>query len=88
LDGLVIEGDLRWNLVISLAAAGRLTEADIATEAAADTTVDGASHAAEARASMPTPKRSRPRGASSPTTSRRPRFQLAAADGFRGVPDR
>ena len=53
-DGLAVEGDLRWHLVIALAAAGRRSAADIDAELANDDTVVGSTAAAEARAAIPT----------------------------------
>jgi aminopeptidase N len=54
-DGLRIEGDLRWRVVIGLAASGRLDEAAIDAELRNDQTVAGSQFAAAARAAIPTP---------------------------------
>jgi len=53
-DGLVIDSELRWNLVRHLARLGRLDDAAIAAEEARDKTVAGAEYAAGARAARPT----------------------------------
>ncbi len=52
--GLVVDTDLRWELLTALAAAGAATEADVAAELERDGTAAGQRHAATARASMPT----------------------------------
>jgi aminopeptidase N len=54
-EGMVVDQDLRWFLVRRLAAAGRLDEAAIAAESAADLTDVGLRKAAAARASRPDP---------------------------------
>ncbi|RRD44982.1 aminopeptidase N [Buchananella hordeovulneris] len=54
LMGLEIDVDLKWTLVIGLAAAGALGETEIAEFEAADNTVTGKQKAAQARASLPT----------------------------------
>ncbi|HEY8755168.1 MAG TPA: aminopeptidase N [Candidatus Dormibacteraeota bacterium] len=54
-QGIVVDQDLRWFLVRRLAAAGRLDDAAIATESAADLTDVGLRKAAAARASRPDP---------------------------------
>jgi len=54
-DGLVIDSELRWSLVIRLAALGELSEAEIDAELAADPSTAGVLHAARARASRPDP---------------------------------
>lgn len=53
LRGLTIDTDLRWELVIALAAAGRASDADIASALALDDTAKGAQQAATARAARP-----------------------------------
>ncbi len=53
IDGLVIDTELRWHLVRSLAAGGSATDELIAAEAERDPTDAGARHAAAARASIP-----------------------------------
>jgi aminopeptidase N len=53
LPGLVLDTELRWHLLIELAAHGRATEADIAAELAADPTAAGEKRAASARTAMP-----------------------------------
>jgi aminopeptidase N len=54
LEGLRIDTDLRWALVVALASVGRLDEAAIEAELARDTTISGQQHAAAARAAVPT----------------------------------
>ncbi|MEY4039704.1 MAG: hypothetical protein RLZZ52_572 [Actinomycetota bacterium] len=53
LGGLDIDTDLGWELLISLAAGGRVTEADIAAYLAEDNTATGAQSAAHAAAALP-----------------------------------
>jgi aminopeptidase N len=55
-DGLVVDADLRWHLVISLARVGAADAALIDEELARDDTDLGARHAATARAAMPAPE--------------------------------
>lgn len=55
LDGLDIDTDLGWELLIALAASGRADEARIADYLANDNTATGAQSAAHARAALPTP---------------------------------
>ncbi|MGV1035075.1 MAG: aminopeptidase N [Microbacteriaceae bacterium] len=55
LDGLDIDTDLGWELLIALAAGGRADEARIADYLASDNTATGAQSAAHARAALPTP---------------------------------
>ncbi|MEX3609791.1 aminopeptidase N [Rothia sp. LK2588] len=54
LDGLKIDTDLRWQLVASLAAGGRLSAEDIAAELKKDNTSNGQQAAALATAAIPT----------------------------------
>ena len=54
LEGLVVDQDLRWELLIGLVAAGRAGEAEIAAEEDRDLTTTGRERAAQARASVPT----------------------------------
>ncbi|RWZ61193.1 aminopeptidase N [Labedella populi] len=54
LDGLDIDTDLGWELLIALAAGGRADEAVIDAELAADNTATGQQSAAHARAAIPT----------------------------------
>ena len=54
LDGLVVDQDLRWELLIGLVAAGRAGEAEIAAEEGRDLTTTGRERAAQARACVPT----------------------------------
>jgi aminopeptidase N len=55
-DGLVVDTDLRWHLVRSLAAAGIVGEDAIAAENDRDPTDRGSRHAAAARAARPDPE--------------------------------
>ena len=54
LEGLVVDQDLRWELLIGLVAAGRAGEDEIAAEESRDLTTTGRERAAQARASVPT----------------------------------
>lgn len=54
LNGLVLDVDRKWGLLIGLAAAGAATEQEIAAFEAEDQTVTGRESAAEARAAFPT----------------------------------
>ena len=56
LPGLPLDTDLRWSLLIRLAARGRAGAADIDAELARDNTAAGRRHAATARAALPTPQ--------------------------------
>ncbi|WP_029149778.1 aminopeptidase N [Microbacterium indicum] len=53
LDGLAIDDDLSWQLLISLAAGGAVTGADIDAALASDNTAKGGEFAAQARAALP-----------------------------------
>lgn len=55
-QGLVVDTELRWHIVRSLAAAGAAGEDLIAAEGERDPTDRGARHAAAARAARPTPE--------------------------------
>ncbi|SDQ09885.1 aminopeptidase N [Microbacterium sp. cf332] len=54
LPGLEIDADLSWTLLVSLAAAGAVSAADIDAALAADNTAKGGEFAAQARAALPT----------------------------------
>ncbi len=54
LEGLTVDTDLRWDLLISLAAGGRAGDAEIDAELARDDTATGEHAAATARAARPT----------------------------------
>ncbi len=56
LDGLTIDTDLSWQLLVSLAAGGAITEGVIDEALAADNTAKGAEFAAQAKAALPTPE--------------------------------
>jgi aminopeptidase N len=55
IDGLRLEGDLRWSVVTGLAASGRIGLDRIDAELANDDTASGAQFAAAARAAVPDP---------------------------------
>lgn len=52
-DGLAIDTDLSWQLLVSLAAGGVVTAADIDEALAADNTAKGGEFAAQAKAALP-----------------------------------
>ena len=54
LDGLTVDTDLRWALLLRLVSRGRAGTAEIETELARDATDAGERHAASCRASIPT----------------------------------
>jgi len=54
LDGLEIDADLSWALLVSLAAGELVTRADIDAALAADNTAKGGEFAAQAKAALPT----------------------------------
>ncbi|MFT4135916.1 aminopeptidase N [Microbacterium sp.] len=54
LEGLEIDTDLSWSLLVSLAAGGLVTEADIDAAHEADNTAKGGEFAAQAKAALPT----------------------------------
>ncbi len=54
LDGLAIDTDMRWRLLISLAACGAATTDDIDAEQQRDNTATGRERAEQARAALPT----------------------------------
>ncbi|MDR5699875.1 aminopeptidase N [Agromyces aerolatus] len=54
LEGLAVDTDLGWELLIALAAAGRATDDDIDARLAEDNTATGQESAAHARAAIPT----------------------------------
>ncbi|MFE8885186.1 aminopeptidase N [Pseudarthrobacter enclensis] len=54
LDGLTVDQDLRWELVASLVAGGRLGQRDIDAELERDNTASGQNAAALAKAAIPT----------------------------------
>src|SRR3989442_14902037 len=55
-EGLVVDTELRWHIVKSLAAAGAADEDLITAELGRDATDRGSRHAAAARASRPVPE--------------------------------
>lgn len=56
LDGLAVDQDLRWELLASLVAGGRLGTEDINAELERDNTASGQNAAALAKAAIPTPE--------------------------------
>ncbi len=56
IEGLDVDTDLRWELLIGLCAAGRADEARIEAMLADDSTISGQENAAAARASLPSPE--------------------------------
>jgi aminopeptidase N len=54
LEGLTVDTDLRWELLLGLARRGRVDDDDIADELDRDPTISGQESAAAARAAMPT----------------------------------
>ena len=56
LDGLAVDQDLRWELVASLVAGGRLGQDGIDAELERDNTASGQNAAALAKAAIPTPE--------------------------------
>jgi aminopeptidase N len=54
LDGLTVDTDLAWELLIALVAGGRAGSAEIDAALASDNTATGAQSAAQARAAIPT----------------------------------
>ncbi|WP_345263920.1 aminopeptidase N [Nocardioides nanhaiensis] len=53
-EGLAVDDDLRWVLLVELARLGRVDDARIDAEVERDGTISGQQHGAAARASMPT----------------------------------
>ncbi|MPZ96449.1 MAG: aminopeptidase N [Propionibacteriales bacterium] len=53
LDGLAVDTDLRWSLVVGLARAGAFGDAEIDAELARDNTISGRQQAAAAKAARP-----------------------------------
>ncbi|MET1087777.1 MAG: aminopeptidase N [Arthrobacter sp.] len=56
LDGLTVDQDLRWELVISLVVGGRRGQEGIDAELERDNTASGQNAAAQAKAAIPTPE--------------------------------
>jgi aminopeptidase N len=55
-EGLLLDQDMRWDLINGLVMAGRIGAAEIEAELAKDNTANGAKQAMLARTSIPTPK--------------------------------
>ncbi|MGZ0147543.1 aminopeptidase N [Kribbella sp. WER1] len=53
-EGLAVDTDLRWTLIVALARLGRIDAAEIDDELTRDTTITGQERAAQARAARPT----------------------------------
>jgi aminopeptidase N len=53
-EGLAVDADLRWLVLLRLARLGAVTDADIDAELERDNTSEGIVHAAECRAALPT----------------------------------
>jgi aminopeptidase N len=88
LPGLTVDTDLRWRLLVALAAGGRAGEAEIGVALAADTTAKGRESAAEARAAQPTPEAKADAWASVVESDALPNSQVRAVTaGFRRVND-
>jgi aminopeptidase N len=56
LDGLAVDVDLRWTLLMALATEGRAGEQEVSDELDRDNTISGQENAAATRAAMPTPE--------------------------------
>ncbi|MBD7956558.1 aminopeptidase N [Microbacterium sp. Sa4CUA7] len=83
LDGLKIDTDLSWQLLIALAAAGAVDAAVIENALAADNTAKGGEFAAQARAALPTADAKRAAWSSLIDTADAPNTIVrAAAAGF------
>jgi len=83
LEGLEIDTDLSWQLLISLAAAGAVDAAAIDEALAADNTAKGGEFAAQARAALPTAEAKRDAWSSLIDTADAPNTIVrAAAAGF------
>ncbi|MGO1769913.1 MAG: aminopeptidase N, partial [Microbacterium sp.] len=59
IDGLVIDTDLSWQLLVALAAGGRVDSEQIDAALTEDNTASGAESAARARAALPSPEAKR-----------------------------
>lgn len=79
LDGLTIDTDLSWQLLVSLAAGGVITEGVIDEALAADNTAKGAEFAAQAKAALPTPEAKRAAWSSLVDSDRLPNTLVRAA---------
>jgi len=81
--GLVIDSELRWQLVTRLAALGALTATDIDAELAADASAAGVLHAARAQAIRPDPEAKRAAWRELTEPSTRSAYELyAIGEGF------
>jgi aminopeptidase N len=89
LTGLIVDTDLRWELLGSLVALGRAGETEIAAQLVADHTATGQRAAAAARASMPTAEAKTAAWSALLESDELPNaVQLATIGGFTRVVDR
>ncbi|HEY8319497.1 MAG TPA: aminopeptidase N [Amnibacterium sp.] len=88
LDGLSVDTDLRWELLIALVAGGKAGEAEITATLAADDTATGRESAAHARATIPTAEGKRAAWASVVDSAALPNATVRATClGFRRAAD-
>ena len=97
-EGLTIDDDLRWRLVINLARLGAIGEDEIAAAEARDKTSSGEEHAAAARAARPDPAAKEAawlRATADPSVPNETHYQICAnfwqvgqADDLRAYADR
>ncbi|MCU1472170.1 aminopeptidase N [Amnibacterium sp.] len=89
LEGLSVDTDLRWELLIALVAGGKAGEAEITATLAADDTATGRESAAHARATIPTAEGKRAAWASVVDSAALPNAMVRATClGFRRAADR
>jgi aminopeptidase N len=82
-DGLVVDTDLRWAVLVALASAGDLDADEIDAEAAADRSTAGAVRAAQCRAARPDAEAKAAAWQALTSDADRPNYELyAMADGF------
>ncbi|WP_432986243.1 aminopeptidase N [Dactylosporangium sp. CA-233914] len=80
-EGLAVDADLRWALLLRLCALGAATPDEIAAEQRRDPTAKGAERAAAARAALPTPQ-AKAAAWSAIVTDPNPRLAVANAGAF------
>jgi aminopeptidase N len=80
-EGLVVDAELRWALLVRLAALGAAGEDDIAAEELRDPGAKGAERAANCRAALPTAE-AKARAWDRIVSDERPRIAMANAAGF------
>jgi aminopeptidase N len=89
LEGLSVDTDLRWELLIALVAGGKAGEAEITATLAADDTATGRESAAHARAAIPTAEGKRAAWSSVVDSAALPNATVRATClGFRRAADR